>query len=197
MYYRDLVILAQPRDVRFFLNQLMMLVHEKHDQLGVAVTFPQWKAGVPNDTTVFDSRINHAEVGNVLRLFHHDASYLDGLLQVLSLQDLLDKRVLFVTPTQPVPAYSRTVAYVRSRANDHLARLLRHPDVTEARRNEAKEAYLAKLHTLMYVPMSSTTDSRKFSLFVARLEGEAAAAQVQVGSYGVSSAQTPCFLPDF
>ena len=97
MFYRDLILTVQPGDVQFFMNQLLTLVHEKHHRLPVAIALPQFEPAQPNRTDTYDNP-RHARMGKVLRLFHPVAYVLDAAIDLLGIQELVDKHVLFVTP---------------------------------------------------------------------------------------------------
>lgn len=201
MFYRDLILTVQPGDVQFFMNQLLTLVHEKHHRLPVAIALPQFEPAQPNRTDTYDNP-RHARMGKVLRLFHPVAYVLDAAIDLLGIQELVDKHVLFVTPTQPAPNTGRTVAFCRARLPDSAARQNREDKRTgrdkeqPAKQYERTEKVLAARHLMAYLPVRSTS-GHNVSVFFVKKEGGVASTDVNVNSYGLSRMSEPCYMPAF
>jgi CRISPR-associated endoribonuclease Cas6/Csy4 subtype I-F len=190
MYYRDIVFLAQAEDVQFFMNQVLTLVHDKHAQLNLAVSFPQWQ-DAKGVTTVAGGTPQHANPGKVLRLFSAAPAALGAMTEVLGIRELELKQVVFVTPTQAVPETARGVAFYRYRGADKL----------RAQTGSAREAFKAQLAreaaSVCYLPLVSQGTGQRFSLFIGRVVGALGGLTTNVTSFGVSRKSELCFLPDF
>lgn len=194
MLYRDIILTVAPTDVRYFMNQLLVLAHEKWSRLPVALAFPQWQAGTPNDPTVFDSRISAAHPGNVLRVFSEHAEVLAQLEVVWGINELTARRVTYLTPVLQAPVTERGVAFFRVRRVDSANRHSK--KVAAADRQTIEDNVLIQRHEWMYVPLSSVSTKQDFSLFVGRGEGPVSS-RIEVGSFGFSRSGAPCFLPSF
>ena len=198
LFYRDLVLLAEPKDCRFFMNSIFVSLHEKHSQLNVAVAFPTWEDATPNNPHVFENT-RYAAPGKVMRLFAQDANALEHVIEVLRLEEMVKKHVLFVTPVLPVPTARKFVAYIRDRVREKVTRKGRRTPDAEMREALSIEA-ISRAHTTAYVPSWSSKNNRSFSLFITRLVSDTAVSQDtlwDVSSYGLSSKTKPLYLPEF
>lgn len=194
MFYRDIILTVAPRDVRYFMNQLLVLAHEKWSRLPVALTFPQWRSGTPNDPTVFDSRVSAAHPGNVLRVFSEQPEGLANLEALWGIAELSARRVTYLTPVLRAPLTEEGVAFFRVRRIDSVQHQKKRG--TLERRQALDDQLLAQRHEWLYVPLSSVSTGQDFSLFVGRAEGRVSS-HIDVGSFGFSRSGAPCYLPSF
>lgn len=198
LFYRDLVLLADPNDCRLFMNSIFVSLHEKHSQLNVAVAFPSWEDAAPNNPHVFENT-RHASPGKVMRLFAQDANALEHVIEVLRLEEMVKKHVLFVTPVLPAPASKKFVAYIRDRSMEKATRAGRKTQDTDRRESLSAEA-IRGAHTTAYVSTQSLKNEKVFSLFISRMVTDAAVSQDTswgISSYGLSSKTKPLYLPEF
>lgn len=192
MFYRDIILTVAPNDVRFFMNQLLTLAHEKWSRLPVALAFPQWQAGAPNDPTVFDSRVSAADSGNVLRVFSEYSDILAALEVAWGIAELSARRVAYLTPVLQAPVTEKGVAFFRVRRMDSGKRR----GMVAADQQVFDDKVLLQRHEWLYVPLTSVSTKKQFSLFVGRSEGPVSP-RIEVGSFGFSRSGAPCFLPLF
>lgn len=192
MFYRELIITTEPRDSQFFMNQIFALIHEKYHQLPVVLAFPQWTDGRPNQVEGFSPRVNRASMGSVLRLFSEDKEALESAVTIWGVQELVEKRVIYVTPVCVAPVTTKQVAFYRDRAQDTAVYRTK---VGRTGGADAADKLMAGAHQLAYFPVVSSSGNQ-LSMFIGRAEGVESTPGA-VSSYGLSNKSAPKFVPDF